>query len=203
MAETINQVQFAKVMIVGPSGYIADTNSSGQLMTTGSGGGGSGTVTSVATSGIATGGPISTSGTVTVLGSGNTATAATANTNLAGAVTGDIVTTDGSGNVQDSGTLLSSLAPKASPTFTGTVTESNLHITGTLEDGSSSVGTSGQLLSSTASGIKWVAPASQAGLTTVTYSATPTFNAALSSGFQITLSGNVTSSTLSNATAGQ
>ena len=80
-----------------------------------------GTVTSVGTAGIATGGPITTTGTVTVLGSGNTTTAATANSNLASAPNGDVVTTDGSGNVKDSGTLLSSLAPLASPTFTGTV----------------------------------------------------------------------------------
>ena len=84
------------------------------------GGGGSGTVTSVGTAGIATGGPITTSGTVTVAGSGNTTTAATADSNVHTAPAGDVVTTDGSGNVQDSGTLLSSLAPLASPTFTGT-----------------------------------------------------------------------------------
>jgi len=37
----------------------------------------------------------------------------------------------------------------------------------------------------------------------VTFSATPTFNATLSSSFKITLTANVTSSTLTNATAGQ
>jgi len=37
----------------------------------------------------------------------------------------------------------------------------------------------------------------------VTFSSTPTFNAALSSSFKITLTANVTSSTLTNATAGQ
>src|ERR1700690_2485149 len=82
--------------------------------------GGGGSVTSVGTAGIATGGPITTTGTVTVAGSGNTTTAATAAANLHAAPAGDVVTTDGSGNVQDSGTLLSSLAPLASPTFTGT-----------------------------------------------------------------------------------
>ena len=84
------------------------------------GGGGSGTVTQVNTAGIATGGPITTTGTVTVAGSGNTTTAATAAASIHSAPAGDVVTTDGSGNVQDSGTLLSSLAPLASPTFTGT-----------------------------------------------------------------------------------
>jgi hypothetical protein len=83
---------------------------------------GSGTVTSVATAGIATGGPITTMGTVTVTGSGSTTTAATADTNVASAPAGDVITADGSGNVKDSGTLLSSLAPKASPALTGVPT---------------------------------------------------------------------------------
>lgn len=39
--------------------------------------------------------------------------------------------------------------------------------------------------------------------TTVTFSATPTFNAALGNSFKIILTGDVTSSTLSNALAGQ
>jgi hypothetical protein len=165
---TINQVLFPKVFICGPSGYIADVNSSGQLMTTGSGGG-SGTVTNVATSGLATGGPISVSGTISVAGSGNTTTAATAAANLAAAPSGDIITADGSGNVQDSGTALSTLAPKASPTFTGVVT----------------------------------APAIVSAPNTVAFSATPTFNAAANNNFKMTLTGSVTSSTLSGATAGQ
>jgi hypothetical protein len=42
---TINQVQFPKVFICGPSGYIADVDSTGHLMTTGGTGGGG--VTSV------------------------------------------------------------------------------------------------------------------------------------------------------------
>jgi hypothetical protein len=46
MAFTQNQIEFPKVFITGPSGFIADVNSSGQLLTSGSGGGGSGTVTS-------------------------------------------------------------------------------------------------------------------------------------------------------------
>jgi hypothetical protein len=151
---TINQVQFPKVMIVGPSGFVADVNSSGELLTTGSGGGGGGTVSNVATSGIATGGPISTTGTINVTGSGSTTTAATAAVNLAAAPTGDVLTSDGSGNVQDSGVLLSTLALKQTQTVVG-------------------------------------------------FSATPNFNASTSSNFKITLSGNVTSSTISGATAGQ
>jgi hypothetical protein len=82
---------------------------------------GVGTVTSVSGAGIATG-TVTTSGSITVAGSGNTTTAATANANLAAAPNNDILIADGSGNVKDSGTLLSSLAPKASPTFTGNVT---------------------------------------------------------------------------------
>jgi hypothetical protein len=48
-----------------------------------------------------------------------------------------------------------------------------------------------------------IAPADIAELTTVSFSAAPTFNASGSNNFKITLTGNVTSSTLSNATAGQ
>ena len=39
-----------------------------------------------------------------------------------GGVSGNVVTSSGTNTVQDSGTALSALAPKASPTFTGTVT---------------------------------------------------------------------------------
>jgi hypothetical protein len=46
-------------------------------------------------------------------------------------------------------------------------------------------------------------PLDTANLSTVSFSATPTFNAASFSNFKITLTGNVTSSTLSNAVAGQ
>jgi len=62
------------------------------------------------------------------------------------------------------------------------------------------VNSQGQLLTSGSGG---GGTGLQAGLTTVTYSTTPVFNAATSSGFKITLTGNVTSSTLSGATAGQ
>jgi hypothetical protein len=49
-------------------------------------------------------------------------------------------------------------APTASPTFTGTATAAALHLTGTFEDGSSSVGTSGQVLSSTGAATQWINP---------------------------------------------
>ena len=45
--------------------------------------------------------------------------------------TGDVVTYDANGNTVDSGTLLTSLAPLASPTFTGTASFANVSITGT------------------------------------------------------------------------
>ena len=48
-----------------------------------------------------------------------------------------------------------------------------------------------------------VSKALWAGLSTVTFSATPTFDASLGNTQKITLTGNVTSSTLSNASAGQ
>jgi len=66
MVETINQVQFPKVMIAGPSGFIADVNSNGQLLTTGGGAASFGSVTSgtntVALT-IGSGGVLSASGT--------------------------------------------------------------------------------------------------------------------------------------------
>jgi len=46
-------------------------------------------------------------------------------------------------------------------------------------------------------------PADIFDLTTVSFSATPTFDASLGNAFKITLTGNVTSSTISNATNGQ
>src|SRR5271166_370505 len=79
-------------------------------------------VTSIATSGLATGGPITTTGTINVSGSGSTTTAATATSGVHSAPSGDVITSDGLGNVSDSGTLLSSLAPKASPALTGVPT---------------------------------------------------------------------------------
>jgi hypothetical protein len=173
MANTINQINFPKVFVVGPSGYIADVTSAGQLQTTGSGA--SGSVTSVGTAGIATGGPITTTGTVTVLGSGNTTTAVTAGASVAGAANNDVLVADGSGNAKDSGVLIGSLAPLASPAFTGNASAINITISG------AQVNTP----------------------TIIAFSATPTFNAATANNFKITLTGNVTSSTLSGATAGQ
>src|SRR5271156_3023806 len=80
--------------------------------------GGSG-VTSVATAGIATGGPITTTGTVTVLGTSTNGshTAVTdsgGGSSIATAASGMAITADGSGNAHSSGTLLSSLATTAS-----------------------------------------------------------------------------------------
>lgn len=74
---------------------------------------GSGTVTSVAGSGLITGGPVTGSGTLNVAGSGSTTTAATATSGVAGAATGLVLTTDGLGNVQPSSTLLSALETNA------------------------------------------------------------------------------------------
>jgi hypothetical protein len=46
--------------------------------------------------------------------------------------TGDVVTYDSNGNTIDSGTLLTSLAPKASPSFTGTASFVNASVSGTM-----------------------------------------------------------------------
>lgn len=57
-------------------------------------------------------------------------------TNASSSTLGDVATYDGAGNTQDSGTLLSSLAPLASPHFTGTpVLPSNVLPIGVLTGG--------------------------------------------------------------------
>ena len=66
--------------------------------------------------------------------------------------TGDVVAQSGDYNVSQ----ITGAAPSASPNFTGTVQIVNAVITGTLKDGTGSVGTSGQLLSSTGTGTLWV-----------------------------------------------
>lgn len=53
-------------------------------------------------------------------------------------------------------TDLAAKAPLASPALTGTATVVNIQISGALEDGSASAGTSGQLLSSTVTGTAWI-----------------------------------------------
>jgi hypothetical protein len=75
---------------------------------------------------------------------------------------------------------LSVYALLSGATFTGTVSAptlvstTNLHVGGTLEDGSSSVGTIGQVLTSTVTGVQWA-----------TFSSTPSFSA-ITTGTNIT-----------------
>lgn len=67
------------------------------------------------------------------------------------------------GQAQPASTDLSDaalLAYLASPSFSGTATFVNIDITGTLKDGTGSVGTSGQVLSSTVTGTQWVSAVS-------------------------------------------
>jgi parallel beta-helix repeat protein len=66
--------------------------------------------------------------------------------------TGSIVAMVGDYNVSQ----ITGAAPSASPSFTGTIRIVNAVITGTLQDGGGSVGTPGQLLSSTGTGTAWV-----------------------------------------------
>lgn len=67
-----SQVQGPKVFVVGPSGFVADVDSSGRLLTTGSGGGG-GTVSSVTFTGdgvstsVTPSAPVTTTGTLTAV----------------------------------------------------------------------------------------------------------------------------------------
>src|ERR1035437_381059 len=69
-AETISQVQFPKVFICGPSGYVADVDSTGHLLTTGGGGGGAFSAitggTNTAALVVGSGGSLSVTGTGTI-----------------------------------------------------------------------------------------------------------------------------------------
>jgi hypothetical protein len=65
--------------------------------------------------------------------------------------TGVVVATSGDYTVSQ----VTGAAPLASPSFTGTATMSNAHITGTLADELNSVGTSNQVLTSTVTGTRW------------------------------------------------
>jgi hypothetical protein len=95
-------------------------NTSGQLAGSGAGCGGGGTITAgtTATSGITSGNLIGSTSNLVV-----DSLVPFANFPVSSTVNGDIATfSNTTGKFQDSGTLLSALAPKASPTFTGTVT---------------------------------------------------------------------------------
>jgi len=97
--------------------------------------------------------------------------------------TGAVVPTSGDYTVSQ----VTGAAPLASPALTGTATAPT-----------AAVGTASTQIATTA----FVANALFS-LVTVSFSATPTFNLSSGSSFQITLTGNVTSSTLSGGTAGQ
>jgi hypothetical protein len=89
-------------------------------------------------------------------------------------------------NLSNGVTGSGAIALAASPTFTGTVTAATLNATTLQIGGTTIAGTPNQV--------------------TTAFSATPTFSARSAGqvqGFQITLTGNVTSSTLSGAAAGQ
>jgi hypothetical protein len=96
----------AEVTIVAGDLY---TCASGTWVKQNGGGGGAGTVTNVATASPITGGPITTTGTIGC---------ATCTTSAASLVSGDVLTGAGLQALQDSGTLLTSLAPLVSPSFT-------------------------------------------------------------------------------------
>jgi hypothetical protein len=131
---------------------------------------GSGTVTSVATGGIATGGPFTTSGTVTVAGSGNTTTAATATSGLASASANTAVEADGSGNIEPlSATGTFSLPNTTATSAIGTGASSPfLELAGTYFGGSA-----GTLAASTADVATWQlveqAPVTLSGTTDITH----------------------------------
>jgi hypothetical protein len=203
MAETINQVQFPKVMICGPSGFVADVNSSGQLLTTGSGIKINGSVINnpnFTNSASATFGIVGSNITITASGStpgGTTGQVQGNNSGVLGGLPGSIIdftngtlsiaptgsgvavtiTGDSSGNdiielfifgggspvvsVDTNGTVLADVAHVTNlSVLSGTLNIGNAGIPSTLKDLNGSPGTSGQVLSSTVTGVQWVTPSS-------------------------------------------
>lgn len=110
-----------------------------------------------------------------------------------------------------SGTTVSgNLSGNGNATFTGTVTGSNIPSSILQQIFSSGVGQTQRTAFNMFAGLTCSDNAGTTrtdcrlgGLTTVTFSATPTFDASTSATFKLTLTGNVTSSTLSNAVAGE
>jgi hypothetical protein len=84
-------------------------------------------------------------------------------------------------------------------TLTGNITCTNFQATGTISDSSSSVGTAGQLLSSTATGTQWVNPNS--GLYINAYVATPAVTTIGSQGVEVPLNFTYTQGLASSFTA--
>ena len=110
-----------------------------------------------------------------------------------------------------SGTVVSgNLSGNGNATFTGTVTGSNIPSSILQQIFSSGVGQTQRTAFNMIAGLTCSDNAGTSRtdcrlgtLTTVTFSATPTFDASTTSTFKLTLTGNVTSSTLSNAVAGE
>jgi hypothetical protein len=74
-----------------------------------------------------------------------------------------VANSDGSLNISPtSGAVIASLALSHGNTWTGLQTFTNVHITGTLADGTNSVGTSGQVLESNGTGVVWTTTTSTA-----------------------------------------
>jgi len=108
MALTQSQIEFPKVFITGPSGFIADVNSQGQLLTSGSGGGGG-----VTTLNTLTGAITLAAGTgITITPSGNTLTIASTGSGT--------VTSFSSGNL-DAIATTSVATPTTTPALTFTL----------------------------------------------------------------------------------
>lgn len=164
------------------------------------GAGGIGTVSSVNVtfSGSAlfvvgsSGGPITTTGTIALtLAFANQA----ANNFLAGPTSG------GSGALSARAIVGADLPVPSSSSLGGVQSLAAITHQFLTSISTSGVPTQAQPAFSDLSGIQL--PAQQPGLLVVTFSATPAFNAAASNSFQITLTGDVSSSTVTNPTAGQ
>jgi len=195
-----------------PNGRIADTVFLDQLIVTP----GAGTVTSIALTMPAefsvTGSPVNTTGTFAVTKANQNANLVYAGPAAGGAAPPSfrpLVAADISGLA--SGTVTSvALTLTPSALFTSSVTGSPIVGAGTL---ALTLGLANQaantFLAGPASGstgpvtARAIVPKDLPGLVAVAFSATPTFDASAGNSFAMTLTGNVTSSTISNATSGQ
>jgi hypothetical protein len=128
MAFTQNQIEFPKVFITGPSGFIADVDSTGHLLTSGSGGGGGGvttlnTLTGAITLAAGTGITITPAGntlTFAATGSGGSFSTITAGTNTTALVIGTAgsLTTSGTGTIAATSLSIASALPNGTTATT-------------------------------------------------------------------------------------
>lgn len=137
---------------------------------------------------------------IAITGGGGSGTVTQVNT--AGIATGGGFTTSGTITVAGSGNTTTAATANANLAGAGSGLVATTDGSGNVQSSGTALSSLAPLASPTFTGTVTTGK-SLSTPTTVTFSATPTFDASTSNNFKITLTGNVTSSTLSNATAGQ